>query len=180
MMPLARRFVFLLTSQRRSGLALLLLVLGILANNHHVAFSLDDFALFANLLYGRFNFHYIIPFLSLALVLLCTPGYTALAGIIDRHLNSYLIAGQYFDIVHSKLSRDMCCYHIVVGKLYLEGRVGHCFNNHAFKFDYVILRQNSVPPSIIVRAPPRSARVFPLRLWRSCFRSGLRDFRRRS
>ena len=79
-------------------------MLGVLANYHYFTFSLDDFAFFANLLYGRFNFHYIIPFLSLALVLLCTPGYTALAGVIDRDLNGYLITGQYFDIVHSQLS----------------------------------------------------------------------------
>ncbi len=45
-------------------LALLLLVLGVLADNHHAAFSLDDFALFANLLDGRLNFHCFIPFLS--------------------------------------------------------------------------------------------------------------------
>ena len=57
-------------------------MLGVLANYHYFTFSLDDFALFANLLYGRVNFHYIIPFLSLVLVLLCTPGYTALAGVI--------------------------------------------------------------------------------------------------
>jgi hypothetical protein len=46
------------------SLALLLLVLRILADYHHVAFSLDDFALFANLLDGRLNFHCFIPFLS--------------------------------------------------------------------------------------------------------------------
>ena len=38
-------------------LTLLLLMLGVLANNHYFTFSLDDFALFANLLDGRLNFH---------------------------------------------------------------------------------------------------------------------------
>jgi hypothetical protein len=37
--------------------ALLLLVLGILANNHYVALALDDLALFTNGLYGRSHFH---------------------------------------------------------------------------------------------------------------------------
>ncbi len=58
-------------------------MLGVIANYHYFTFSLDDFALFANLLHGRFNFHYIIPFLSLALVLLCSPSNTALAGVIN-------------------------------------------------------------------------------------------------
>ena len=47
-----------------AGLALLLLVLGVFANHHDSTFSLDDFALFANLFYGRFYFHVTIPFLS--------------------------------------------------------------------------------------------------------------------
>ena len=43
-------------------------MLGVLANHHDFTFSLDDLALFADLLNGRFNFHLvIIPFLSLAL-----------------------------------------------------------------------------------------------------------------
>ena len=39
------------------SLALLLLMLGILADDHDFAFSLDDLALFADLLNGRFHFH---------------------------------------------------------------------------------------------------------------------------
>ena len=38
-------------------LALLLLVLGILANNHNAALALDDLALFADGFYGRSYFH---------------------------------------------------------------------------------------------------------------------------
>ena len=37
--------------------ALSLLVLRVLADDHDLAFSLDDLALFADLLYGRFHFH---------------------------------------------------------------------------------------------------------------------------
>ena len=42
-------------------LSLSLLVLRILADDHYVAVTLDDLALFADLFYGRLNFHSIIP-----------------------------------------------------------------------------------------------------------------------
>ena len=54
-------------------------MLGVFADNHYFAFSLNDFALFANLFHGWFNLHSIIPTLSL---LLCTPGYAALIEVI--------------------------------------------------------------------------------------------------
>ena len=40
------------------GLTLSLLVLGVLADDHDLAFSLDDLALLADLLDGRFHFHW--------------------------------------------------------------------------------------------------------------------------
>ena len=137
MMPLARRFVFLLTSQRRSGLALLLLVLGILANNHHVAFSLDDFALFANLLDGRLNFHCFIPFLFR---LFFSPGDTALGEVIGRDLDGHGVTGENFDIVHAKLARNVRGHDVTVRELYLEGGIGKCFNDNAIlKFNQIVL-----------------------------------------
>ena len=111
-------------------------MLGVLADNHYFAFSLNDFALIANLLYGWFNLHFIIPTLSL---LLCTPSDASLGQVIDRNLNGYAIAGQNSNIIHSKLSRYMSSNYMLIGKLYLEGRVGQCFNYDAFKFDNVIL-----------------------------------------
>ena len=39
------------------GLTLLLLVLGIFANDHHMTLALDDLALFAHGLNGRSHFH---------------------------------------------------------------------------------------------------------------------------
>ena len=120
-------------------------MLGVFADNHYFAFSLDDFALFANLLYGWFNFHFIIPTLSF---LLCTPGDSALGQVINRNLNGHAVTGQNSNIVHSQLSRDMSRYDMLIGKLYLEGRVGKCFHNCAFKLYYIILRQNN-PSSAI-------------------------------
>ena len=42
-------------------LALLLLVLGILANDHDAALALDDLALFADRLDRRTNLHWVFP-----------------------------------------------------------------------------------------------------------------------
>jgi hypothetical protein len=40
----------------------------------------------------------------------------------------------------------MSRYDMLIGKLYFEGCVGHCFHNHTLKFNHVILRQKN--PSI--------------------------------
>ena len=121
-------------------------MLGVFADNHYFAFSLNDFALFANLFHGWFNLHSIIPTLSL---LLCTPGYAAFGQVIDRDLYGHLIARQYSNIIHSKLSRNVSCYYMLVGKLYLEGRVGQCLNYRTFKFDHIVLRQNNPSSAFI-------------------------------
>ena len=76
-------------------------MLGILAYYHYAAFSLDYLALFADLLYGWFNLHFITPTLSL---LLCTPSDSALCEVVNRNLNCYLISGQYSDIIHSEFA----------------------------------------------------------------------------
>ena len=73
-------------------------MLGVFADNHYFAFSLNDLALFADLLNGWFNLHFIIPTLSF---LLCTPSDTSLVKVIYRHFNGYAVTGQNSDIVHS-------------------------------------------------------------------------------
>ena len=73
-------------------------MLGVFADNHYFAFSLNDFALFANLFYGWFNLHFIIPTLSF---LLCTPCDASLVKVIYRHFNGYAVTGQNSDIIHS-------------------------------------------------------------------------------
>ena len=111
-------------------------MLRVLADDHYFAFSLNDFALIANLFYGWFNLHSIIPTLSL---LLCTPGYTAFCKVIYRDLNGYSVTGQYSDIVNSELSREMSGYYMPIGKLYLEVSIRQCLNDCTFKFYSVIL-----------------------------------------
>ena len=127
-------------------------MLGVFADDHYLAFSLNDLALLADLLNGWFNLHFIIPTLSL---LLCTPGYATLGEIVNRNLDGYSVTRQYSDIVHSELSRDMSRYYMLVGKLYLEGRVGQCLNYRTFKFNYIVLWQNN----------PSSAFICDLRLF---------------
>ena len=115
-------------------------MLGVLADNHYFAFSLDDFALFANLLYGWFHLHVITPTLSF---LLCTPGNASLVEVVYRYLNGHTVTGQNSDIVHTKLSRNMSRYDVLVGKLDLEGCIGQSLNDRTFKLNYVILWQNN-------------------------------------
>ena len=115
-------------------------MLGVFADDHYLAFSLNDLALLADLLNGWFNLHFIIPTLSL---LLGSPGYTSLCEIVNRDLNGNLVARQYSDIVHSELSGYRSRYYVSIGKLYLEDRVGQCLNYRALKFNNIILRQNN-------------------------------------
>ena len=126
-------------------------MLGVLANNHYFAFSFDDLAFFADLLYGWFHLHcsyhtFLAEFgfcISRSAIsargLFCSPGNAALGQVIDRNLNGHAVTGQNFNIVHTKLSRNMGCYHMSVGKLDLEASVGQSLNHYAFKLDDVIL-----------------------------------------
>ena len=86
-----------------------------------------------------------IPFLLYldSAILLCSPGDTSLGQVIDRNLDGHAVTGQYSDIIHAKLSRNMSRYYMAVGKLYLEGGVGKCLNYCTFKFDNIILWQNN-------------------------------------
>ena len=115
-------------------------MLRVFADDHYLAFSLNDLALLADLLNGWFNLHFIIPTLSL---LLCTPGYATLGEIVNRNLDGYSVTRQYSDIVHSELSGYRSRYYVSIGKLYLEDRVGQCLNYRALKFNNIILRQNN-------------------------------------
>ena len=123
-------------------------MLGVLADNHDATFSLDDLALFADLLNGWFHLHCLYhAFLALnfgstlriSQILFCSPGNASLGQVINRNLNGYAIPGQNFNIVHTKLSRNVGGHHVSVGKLHLEARVGQRLNDYAFKLDYVIL-----------------------------------------
>ena len=123
-----------------SALALSLLVLGVLADDHDLAFSLNDLALFADLLYRRLHFHGdTIPFCTFELWLFGSPGDTSLIQVINRHFNGYVISGQNANIIQSKLSRNVSGHQMTVGKSYLEGGVGQCLFDDTFEFNDIIL-----------------------------------------
>ena len=69
-------------------LTLTLLVLGIFTDNHDLPVAFDDFALFANFLDRRSDFH-----LNTLLTLLGTPCYAAAGEVIWRHFNRHLVSG---------------------------------------------------------------------------------------
>ena len=79
------------------------------------------------------------PFLNL----FRTPGDTALFQVVNGNLNGYLVTGQNFDIIHTQLTRNMRRYDVLIGKLDLEGCIGQCLNDYAFKFNYIIFSQNN-------------------------------------
>ena len=125
-------------------------MLGILTDNHHFTVTLDDLALVADFLNGRFYFHSIYhlslykPQGGFALTL-GTPCYPSLGGVVDRNLDLYLVTGKYLNIVHSELTGYMTSYDHIVGKLYLEGRVGQSLNDGTLKFNYIIFRHIKSP-----------------------------------
>ena len=83
-----------------------------------------------------------IPFLF------CTPGDTSLGEVVNRYLNSNLIAGQNPYIVHSQFSRDPGSYYVSVRELYLEVCVRQSFKHYALELNYIVFRQNN--PSLII------------------------------
>ena len=131
---------FLAAGIENSVLALSLLVLGVLADDHDLAFSSNDLALLADLLYRRLHFHGdTIPFCTFELWLFGSPGDTSLIQVVNRHFNGNVIAGQYANIVQSKLSRNVSGHQMTVGKSYLEGGVGQCLFDDTLKFNDIIL-----------------------------------------
>ena len=84
-----------------------------------------------------------IPFCENWFLSLGTPGDATLIEVIYRNLNSHMIARQNADIIHAELSRDMSGHQVAVGKSHLEGGVGQCLFDHAFKFNNVVLRQKN-------------------------------------
>ena len=130
-------------------------MLGILADDHDTAFSLDDFALLANLFHGRFYFHVITPFLSLFF----SPGDPTLGQIVDRNLDGHGVSRENLDIVHTELSGYMRGHDMSVRQFDFEGGVRKSFQNYAvLKFDQIIFRQKN--PSYLI---PRRRSKGPVR-----------------
>ena len=125
-------------------------MLGVLADHHDFAFSLDDLALFADLLNGWFYLHCLNQtFLTIFCnKLFCSPGNAALGQVINRNLDGHAVTGQDLDIVHTKLSGNMSSHHVTVRKLYLKARVGKCLNDRALELDNIVLLCQKNPSSL--------------------------------
>ena len=120
-------------------LALSLLMLGVLANDHDFALALNDLAFLAHGLNGRSYFHLIY-------LLLASPGNSAAGNIVRRHLHRDLVTGEDPDKVHPELSGNMRQYDVAVADIHLEHGVGQGFNYRALEFDYVVFCQSKFPP----------------------------------
>ena len=130
-------------------------MLRILADDHDTTMSLDDLALFADLLNGWFYFHCVHhAFLTVMCLmrtnfgsLFSSPCDSALCKVVYGNFNRNLISGKNFNIVHAKLTRDMSGNDVPIGKLNLEYGVRQCLNNRTLEFYNVVLRQNN--PSLM-------------------------------
>ena len=123
-------------------LALSLLMLGVLANDHNTAFAANDLALFAHGLHGRSYFH-------LFYLLLASPHDAAAGDVIGRHLNRDLVAGKDPDKVHPEFAGNMRQNDVAIADIHLEHGVGQGFNYRALEFDYVVFCQCNIPPKSV-------------------------------
>ena len=130
-----------------AGSTLTLFVLRVLTNDHDLAMSFDDLALFANFFDGRLNFHF--DNLTFRKLLLLSPGDTPLRDIVRRYRDGDRVSHENSDIVHAKLTGYGSGHDVTVRQLDFEHRVRQYFDYHAvFKFNQIVLWQNN--PSLFI------------------------------
>ena len=130
-------------------------MLGILADDHDTTMSLDDLALFADLLNGWFYFHCVHhAFLTVMCLmrticwsLFSSPSNSTLGEIIYGNFNRNLVTGKNSDIIHAKLTRNVSCDNVPIRELNLEYGIRQCLYNRTLEFYNVVLRQNN--PSLM-------------------------------
>ena len=114
-------------------------MLGVLADDHHAAFALDDLALFANRFHGRLDLHDANLLLSGGLF--GPPGDATLRQVVGRHFQCNLVTGKDADKIGPQLAGDMCQQPLAVLQLHPEGGVGQRLNHFAFYLDDIFFRQ---------------------------------------
>ena len=140
-----------MTPERRLS-ALALLMLGVLADDHHAAFAADDLALFADGLHGRLDLHDVEPPFDWSRRLFRAPGDAALRQIVGRHFDCDLIAGQDADEVGPQLAGDVRQQGVAAGRelpssfvlaqhFHLKDGVRQSLAHDAFDLDNVFFRQ---------------------------------------
>ena len=119
------------------SLALLLLVLGVGTDDHHLAMAADDLALLTHRFKRRSDFHGISP-PNVSASALAPPGNAPASQVIRRKLDGYLVARQNTDIVHSEFSRNMRQHLVAVGQLHFKHTVSKRIRNLTFDFDDIL------------------------------------------
>lgn len=133
--------------ETRAGLTLTLLVLRVLTNDHDLAMSFDNLALFANLLDGRLYFHF--NNLTFRKLLLLSPGDTSLRDIVRRYRDGNRVSYENPDIVHAKFAGYGGGHDVTVRQLDFEHCVRQHFDHHAvLKFNQIVLWQKN--PSLFI------------------------------
>ncbi len=77
--------------------------------------------------------------------LLCPPGDAPFGQVIDRNLNGHVVTGKNFDVIHSKLARNMGGHYVPVRQLDLKYGIRECLDHRTLEFDNVVFRQNNHP-----------------------------------
>ena len=80
-----------------------------------------------------------IPFFTL----FCAPGNSAFIEVVYGNLNGHVVTRQYFNIIHSQLSRYMSRYYMLIGKLDFEDCVWQRLDNSTFKFYDIVFWQKN-------------------------------------
>ena len=126
-------------------------MLRILADDHDTTMSLDDLALFADLLNGWFYFHCVHhAFLTVMCLmrtnfgsLFSSPCDSTLGEVIYGNFNRNLVTGKNSDIIHAKLTRNMGGNDMPIRELNLEYGIRQCLYDRTLEFYNVVLRQNN-------------------------------------
>ena len=134
--------------RKRICLALTLLVLGVLADDHDAAFALDDLALLANRFHRGSDFHFyislnVVEILAEAdfLLVLGAPGDAPPGQIVHGQFHGYLVSRQDPDVVHTEFAGNGGQDLMSVLESNLEHRVGVCVGHNAFYFKNILFGQ---------------------------------------
>ena len=124
------------TSSTAGKSALLLLVPWVSADHANNTITTNDLAIAANFLYRRLNSH-VFPFKRTSALSLGTEHDAGTGEVIRCQFDSYLIAWQNSNIVHSHLARNVTKHHMSVFELDSESCIRQRFQNLTLHLDRI-------------------------------------------
>lgn len=125
-----------------------LLVLRIFTDHHDGAFAFDNLAFFAH----RFDRR---PYLHQVPSSLVPVRDSASGEIIRGQFDGHPIAGQYPNVVHPNLARNVGQYFMTVFQLDAKHGIGQRFNDRAFYFNDILFSQKNPLLSLGIQRFPR-------------------------